>query len=71
MNWEVAKCLAYLSIPNLWNGPFNDVFISSQVIQEIPETYSDRDTVIYLLQNLGFMINMTEPIFHLSQKIEF
>ena len=40
-------------------------------IPEIPETYTDQDTVIYLLQKLGFMINITEPISHLSQTIKF
>ena len=31
----------------------------------------NRDTVIYLLQNWGFIINIMKSILHALQKIEF
>ena len=46
----------------------SDVLILSQAIQE---AHISRDTVIYLLQNLGFIINIKKSILHPWQKIEF
>ena len=37
----------------------------------IQEAHMSRDTVIYLLQNLGFIINIKKSILHPCQKIEF
>ena len=37
----------------------------------IKETYMSQDTVMYLLQDLGFVINTKKPILHLWQKLEF
>ena len=35
------------------------------------ETILSRDTVIYLLQNLGFVINLKKSILHPTRRIEF
>ena len=34
------------------------------------ETILSRDTVIYLLQNLGFVINLKKSVYHPTHKIE-
>ena len=37
----------------------------------LEETILSRDTVIYLLQNLGFVINLKKSVLHPTQRIEF
>ena len=46
----------------------DDMFIVSHTIKE---AQMSRDTVIYLLQNWGFIINIMKSILHTLQKIEF
>ena len=46
----------------------DDMLILSHTIRE---AHMSRDTVIYLLQNLGFIINVKKSILHPCQKIEF
>ena len=46
----------------------DDMLVLSHTIQEV---HISKDTVIYLLQNLGFIINMKKSILHPCQKIEF
>lgn len=41
------------------------------LIHTIKETYMNQNTVMYLLQDLGFVINTKKPILHLWQKLEF
>ena len=37
----------------------------------LEETILSKDTVIYLLQNLGFVINLRKSVLHPTQRIEF
>ena len=37
----------------------------------LEETILSRNTVIYLLQNLGFVINLKKSVLHPTQKIKF
>ena len=37
----------------------------------LEEAILNRDTVIYLLKNLGYVINLTKSLFHPIQRIEF
>ena len=37
----------------------------------LEETILSRDTVIYLLQNLGFVINLKKAVLHPTQRTEF
>ena len=46
----------------------DDMLILSHTIRE---AHMRRDTVIYLLHNLGFIINVKKSILHPCQKIEF
>ena len=41
------------------------------ILSHTIQAYMRRDTVIYLLQNLGFIINVKKSILHPCQKIEF
>ena len=46
----------------------DDMLSLSYIIQE---AHMSRDTVIYLLRNLSFIINLRKSILHPCQKIEF
>ena len=46
----------------------DDMLILSHKIRE---SHMSRDTVIYLLQNLGFIVNIIKSILYPCQKIEF
>ena len=46
----------------------NDFLILGKTLKE---TILSRDTVIYLLQNLGFVINLKKSVLHPTQSIEF
>ena len=46
----------------------DDMLILSHTIRE---AHMSRDTVIYFLQNLGFIVNIKKSILHSFQKIEF
>ena len=39
--------------------------------KNLEETILSRDSVIYLLQNLGFVINLKKSVLHPTQRIEF
>ena len=49
------------------------VYLDGFVIlgKTLEETILSRDTVIYLLQNLGFVINLKKSVLHPTQRIEF
>ena len=46
----------------------DDMLIMARSVQEL---IFHQDTVIYLLQNLGFVLNLKKSVLEPSQKIEF
>ena len=41
------------------------------LVKTLEEAILNRDTVIYLLKNLGYVINLKKSLFHRTQRIEF
>ena len=41
------------------------------LVKTLEEAILNRDTVIYLLKNLGYVINLKKSLFHPTQRIEF
>ena len=59
------------TLPATTRGPIiylNDFLILGKTLEE---TILNWDTVIYLLLNLGFVINLKKSIFHPPQTIQF
>ena len=46
----------------------NDILLMGRTLEEI---LMSRDTLIFLLQHLGFVITLTKSVLKLSQEIEF
>ena len=60
---SLLRCLSICLIIYL-----DDMLIMARSVQEL---IFHRDTVIYLLQNLGFVLNLKKSVLEPSQKIEF
>ena len=60
---SLLRCLSICLIIYL-----DDMLIMARSVQEL---IFHRDTVIYLLQNLGFVLNLKKSVLEPSQKMEF